>query len=175
MLADRTHYKRESKCTSHRSFSKMRRPSLYGGRGSMRGTVASLVSQLQHFHWCFFPLQPGKRSKEQDVEKMFKLSEGQCGRSPRIFPLTAAGMEKAADWQPGDGCSVVMQRHGIAQSFNLQKNSSSQVEILHFVLRKYANTFRHTHTHTHTHTHARATADGNINFLLKIPMRLCVV
>lgn len=48
-------------------------------------------------------------------------------------------------------------------------NSSFKVEILRSVFRKYTNTF------THGGTHARATADGNINFLLKIPMRLCVV
>ncbi len=50
----------------------------------------------------------------------------------------------------------------------LPENSSFEVEILHSVFRKY-NTFKH------EGTHARATADGNINFLLKIPTSLCVV
>lgn len=43
------------------------------GHGPILGIVSFLESQLQHFHWCFV-LQPGKKSEEKDVEKMFKLN-----------------------------------------------------------------------------------------------------
>lgn len=89
------------------------------GHGPIVGIVSFLVSQLQHFHWRFV-LQPGKKSKEKDVEKMFKLNEGQRGRGPRVFPsLPLEWKSCLRSWQRGesrDGCYVVMQRHGIAQS-----------------------------------------------------------
>lgn len=50
---------------------------LVSGNGPMLGIVSFLVSQLHHFH-RWFDLQPGKKSKEKDVE-MFKLNVGQCG------------------------------------------------------------------------------------------------
>lgn len=42
------------------------------GHGPILGIDSFLVSQLQHFHWRFV-LQPGKKTKEEDVEKLFKL------------------------------------------------------------------------------------------------------
>lgn len=80
----------------------------------MLGIVSFLVSQLQHFH-RWFDLQPGKKSKEKDVEKMFKLNVGQCGWRPRVFPsLLLEWKSCPQSWrrgESGDGCYVVMQRH----------------------------------------------------------------
>lgn len=84
------------------------------GHGPILGIVSFLESQLQHFHW-WFVLQPGKKSKEKDVEKMFKLNQGQCGHRPRVFPLLLLEWKSCLrSWQRGesrDGCDVVMQRH----------------------------------------------------------------
>lgn len=87
------------------------------------------------------------------------------------FPFTPAWMEKLpAELTAKDrakmaaltSCSITRSNARVQPA-----NSSFQVEILHTVFRKYTNTF--------THGDTRKSADGNINFLLKIPMRLCVV
>lgn len=109
------------------------------------------------------------------LRKYFKLNRRQRAYKPQIFPSFSLQMEKlpselSVRSKPSDGCDVVMQRHAIAQSSGWE-NSTSEVEILHSVFRKYTNRSEH------GGTHARAAADGNINFLLKIPMRLlcCVM
>lgn len=153
---------------------------LYWNHGFILGIVSFLVSQLQHFHWWFF-FQPGKKSKEKDVEKMFKLNRGQHGCSPRVFPSPLPEWKSCPQiWQWGESrlmaAYVVMQRHGIAQ-----KKKKKRKKLMLKIPRtkwKFSTLFfgsMQKYACMHGGTHARATGDGNINFLLKIPMRLCVV
>lgn len=120
-----------------------------------------------------------QRAKGKDVEEMCKLNQIQRRYRTRLFLCSFAWMETLPAeltarseprwlllWRH------VMRHHSMsgAKVQPAKKNQPSfQVE------NSPLQFFGSTQTRLRMERHARATADGNINFLLQIPTRLCVV
>lgn len=129
-----------------------------------------------------FPLlaRQVQRVKGKDVEEMCKLNQIQRHYRIRLFLCSFAWMEML----PAELTARSEPRWLLLWRHVMRHHSMSRAKVQPAkpppppsfqVENSPLQFFGSTQTRLRMETHARATADGNINFLLQIPTRLCVV